>query len=200
MTIYDIKPLFQDMLRPIVKHLAAAGITANQITIAAAVGSIIIGAILIMYSHNSLLFLMVPGWMFLRMALNAIDGMLAKEFNQKSRLGACLNELGDVVSDTALYLPFAFVAPFSLVSVGTVIFLACLSEFAGVLGQTIDASRRYDGPLGKSDRAFVFGVLGLWLGIGTHLPAWLSWSMPVISLLITLTVINRIRQALREHS
>ena len=43
------------------------------------------------------------------MALNALDGMLAREFNQKSRLGAVLNELGDVVSDTALYLPIALV-------------------------------------------------------------------------------------------
>jgi CDP-diacylglycerol--glycerol-3-phosphate 3-phosphatidyltransferase len=39
------------------------------------------------------------------MALNAIDGMLAKEFALKSRLGAMLNELGDVFSDAALYLP-----------------------------------------------------------------------------------------------
>ena len=39
------------------------------------------------------------------MALNAIDGMLAREFNQKSRLGGYLNEITDVVSDAALYLP-----------------------------------------------------------------------------------------------
>ena len=46
------------------------------------------------------------------MALNAIDGMLAREFIKKSRLGGYLNEITDVVSDAALYLPFAFVAPF----------------------------------------------------------------------------------------
>ena len=49
--------------------------------------------------------------MFLRMAFNAIDGMLAREFGQQSALGAFLNELTDVVSDAALYLPFAFVGP-----------------------------------------------------------------------------------------
>ena len=36
--------------------------------------------------------------LFLRMALNAIDGMLAREFNQKTNLGAYLNELTDVIS------------------------------------------------------------------------------------------------------
>ena len=46
------------------------------------------------------------------MALNAIDGMLAREYGQKSRLGAYLNELGDVVSDAALYAPFALLAAF----------------------------------------------------------------------------------------
>jgi len=36
------------------------------------------------------------------MALNAIDGMLAREHHMQSKLGAILNELGDVVSDTVL--------------------------------------------------------------------------------------------------
>ena len=32
----------------------------------------------------------------------------------------------------------------------------------------VGASRRYDGPMGKSDRAFVFGALGLWVGLATR--------------------------------
>ena len=50
---------------------------------------------------------LLPAVLFVRMALNAIDGMLAREHGQKSALGAFLNELCDVVSDAALYLPFA---------------------------------------------------------------------------------------------
>ena len=57
------------------------------------------------------------------MALNAIDGMLAREFNQKSRLGGYLNEITDVVSDAALYLPFAFVAPFNGIQISSIIWL-----------------------------------------------------------------------------
>ena len=53
-------------------------------------------------------FLLLPLWLFVRMALNAVDGMLAREFGQKSRLGAYLNEISDVVSDAALYAPFAW--------------------------------------------------------------------------------------------
>lgn len=46
-----------------------------------------------------------------------------------------------------------------------VIFLAVLSEYAGVVASLIGLERRYDGPMGKSDRAFLFGVLGVIVGI-----------------------------------
>lgn len=35
MTIYDLKPKFQNLLRPVVIRLFNAGITANQVTLAA---------------------------------------------------------------------------------------------------------------------------------------------------------------------
>ncbi len=175
MTLYDIKPKFQALLRPLVKVLERNGVSANQVTILAALGSVLLGCVLIIYSEIHTLFLILPIWMFLRMALNAIDGMLAREFNQKSKLGAYLNELSDVVADAALFLPFALISPFTPLAVVIVIFLSTLSEFAGLQGETIGASRRYDGPLGKSDRALVFGTLGLWLGLGGVMPSWLFW-------------------------
>ena len=198
MTLYDIKPGFQSLLRPMVKYLAAKGITANQVTLAAAAGSIAVGILLLLFSQQHAVFLILPVWMFIRMAFNAVDGMLAREFKQKSHLGAYLNELCDVVSDAALFIPFTLIAPFSQVSVVVVIFLAMLSEFAGVIGPVIGASRRYDGPLGKSDRALIFGALGLWLGIGGVMPQWLFWLMPILALLLSITIFNRIKQALAE--
>lgn len=198
MTLYDIKPRFQALLRPLVKRLAEMGVTANQVTIAAAVGSMAIGGLVAYFSSSAAIFLLVPIWMFLRMALNAIDGMLAREFNQQSKLGAYLNELSDVVSDAALFLPFALVAPFTTSTLVLVVFLAMLSEFAGVLGLTVGASRRYDGPMGKSDRAFVFGALGLWIGVGGVMPAIMFWLMPILAVLIGITIVNRVRRALAE--
>ena len=38
---------------------------------------------------------------------------------------------------------------------------AVLTEFCGVLARALGATRRYDGPIGKSDRAFVVGALAL---------------------------------------
>jgi CDP-diacylglycerol--glycerol-3-phosphate 3-phosphatidyltransferase len=160
----------------------------------ATIVSIAVGAFVWLDAQARWPFLLLPLWGFLRMALNAIDGMLAREFGQKSPLGAYLNELSDVVSDAALYLPFARVAPFDLASVGAVILLAALSEMAGALGPMVGAPRRYDGPMGKSDRAFVFGALGLYVGVGGALGDGAWWIMPVIATLIATNIVNRVRR------
>lgn len=198
MSIYALKPRFQALLRPLVRRLHGAGITANQVTLAACALSVALGLWLFFGTPFRAAFALIPLWMFLRMAFNAIDGMLAREHGQQSKLGAFLNELTDVLSDAALYLPFALVAPFSPFWIGTVIMLAGLGEFAGAIGPTVGASRRYDGPLGKSDRAFVFGALGLYIALGGPLPFWSAWLMPLLALLAGWTVINRIRRALAE--
>lgn len=198
MTLYELKPAFQALLRPQVDRLARAGVTANQVTLAAAAGSLAVGTAAWSLFPARWPFLLIAVWLLLRMALNAVDGMLAREHAQKSRLGACLNEIGDVVSDAALIAPFALLAPFGPFWIGLVIVLAALTELAGVLGQTIGASRRYDGPLGKSDRALLFGALGLWIGCGGPLPDWSGWLMALVALLSALTVVNRIRAGLRE--
>lgn len=196
LSIYQLKPGFQALLRPLVARLAAAGITANFVTLFAAAVSCVLGLFLLLAGEPRH-FLLLPLWMFLRMALNAVDGMLAREFGQRSALGAYLNELTDVVSDAALYLPFVVVAPFGWGSVGAVIFLAALSEMSGVLASVVGAPRCYDGPMGKSDRAFVFGALGLWLGIAGSLPAWTFWLMPLTAIAIAVNIVNRVRSGLQ---
>jgi len=198
MSIYALKPRFQDLLRPLVRRLAAAGVTANQVTLVAAVLSVALGLLLAARSEQSSLFLLLPLLLFARMAFNAIDGMLAREFGQKSALGAYLNELCDVVSDAFLYLPFAFLPHFSPAWVGAVIVLAVISEMAGTVAVMTGASRRYDGPMGKSDRAFVFGALGLGVGLGLAPAGWLGWIFPALALLISVTIVNRVRKGLAE--
>jgi CDP-diacylglycerol--glycerol-3-phosphate 3-phosphatidyltransferase len=196
MTLYSVKPRFQELLRPVVGRLAAAGVNANQITGAAAVGSIICAAIVACFAAHPAVFALIPAWLFVRMALNAADGMLAREFGQESQLGFYLNEIADVVSDAALYAPFALIAPFGPYGIGLVIILSLLTEFAGVLAAAAGTTRRYDGPMGKSDRAVVFGVLGLWIAIAGVLPSWIRWLVPVLVILLAVTTANRIYRAL----
>jgi CDP-diacylglycerol---glycerol-3-phosphate 3-phosphatidyltransferase len=197
-TLYALKPRFQDVLRPLVTPLPRIGVTANAVTVVAALGSVLVGALTAWLADWRWVFLSIPVWLLARMALNAIDGMLAREFHQKSVLGGYLNEIGDVVSDAALYAPFAFVAPFGSTGIAVLIVLSTMTEFAGALGVNTGASRRYDGPLGKSDRAVVFGALGLWVGLSLPMPAWLGWAVPLFAILLVITALNRILAGISE--
>lgn len=196
-TIYDLKPKFQALLRPFCARLAAAGVTANQVTLIACGLSLAHGAAHLMNPGAKWVLALLPVVLFMRMALNAIDGMLAREFGQASKLGAILNELTDVISDAALYLPFAFIpgVPASLVVVA--VLFGVIAEMTGVIGVQIGASRRYDGPLGKSDRAFFFGAFAVLLIIFDP-GRWSTVLIAFASALGAATIANRSRMALKE--
>lgn len=197
-SVYDLKPRFQALLRPLVDTLARRGVTANQVTVAAVLLSLIGGALIAWRPFDVWPLLLLPLVLLLRMALNAIDGMLAREHGQQSKLGAILNELGDVVSDAALYLPLAWVPMVWVPLIGSVVVLAVIAEMAGVVALQIGARRQYQGPMGKSDRALWFGALGLALGLGVTPGNWINWALGVMLALLVVTIVNRARSALKE--
>lgn len=200
MSIYTLKPWFQSQLRSLAHALHTTGATANQVTIIACIVSLAVGALVVKVPEPDALFLLLPVWFLVRMALNAIDGMLAREFGQVSARGVYLNELADVTSDIALYLPFAFLSGSDPWLVGLVIVLALLSEMAGVLGVMVGAGRRYDGPMGKSDRAFLFGLVGLLAGLNVPIGELLNGIWTTMALLIVITIVNRVRAGVAHRT
>ncbi|WP_298983925.1 CDP-alcohol phosphatidyltransferase family protein [uncultured Roseibium sp.] len=199
-TVYQLKSRFQDLLRPLCKKLAKAGVTANQVTLVALILSVLEGAALWLFPGSAVPFLLLPLILFLRMGLNAIDGMLAREHDQKSDLGAILNELGDVLADAALYLPFAALAFVSGELVIGLVVLGIIGEMTGVIGVQIGASRRYDGPFGKSDRAVLFGFCGFLIGLGIQSSTLFLVLFAAGLLLSALTIWNRAKAALKERA
>ncbi|MBJ9986681.1 CDP-alcohol phosphatidyltransferase family protein [Acinetobacter sp. S40] len=209
-SIYQLKPAFQNFLRPFVNRLYQFGITANQVTLVAMLISVGLSCgLFYLYEPDRqshyLGFLLIPFWMLIRMAFNAIDGILAREFNQQTRLGAYFNELCDVISDTALYGCFIVINFISPSLLFLVIFLALLSEYAGVIAPLIGQQRRYDGPMGKSDRAFWFSVLAIFIVIGSYFTPFIPQTLfnyssngmlIIISILLVLTIYNRIKNAI----
>ena len=205
-SIYQLKPAFQNLLRPLVKSLDAIGISANQITLLAMFISLAVASFIYIYfsSHGiGLLLLIFPLWMLIRMAFNAIDGMLAREFNQQSKLGAFYNELCDVISDTALYFSlicFAFIQAELLL---LACFLSILSEYTGVMAPLIGAERRYDGPMGKSDRALAFSLICIVIAaysifdFGLNVLSQIcNGILIIIILLLAVTIFNRIKSSI----
>ncbi len=195
-SVYDLKPAFQNLLRPICKSLCRSGVTANQVTLAAAFLSLLQGLWIYTDPTNRFALICLPLVLFIRMALNAIDGMLAREHGQKSNLGGVLNELGDVASDTFLYLPFIVHPDMSFGLVAVFVFLAIMTEFVGVTVATISGDRRYDGPMGKSDRALFWGVVAFVAAIGVPLHPWINWALLAAVGLLLLTVYRRINKGI----
>tara|TARA_B100001113_G_scaffold110777_1_gene89893 strand:- start:2180 stop:2782 length:603 start_codon:yes stop_codon:yes gene_type:complete len=158
-SVYKLKPKFQKLLQPLLLLLKRMGVSPNHITVFTIIFSIIIGYILFLGIQDRFWFLIVAVGLLLRMMLNALDGMMAKQFNLQSKLGEILNEIGDVISDIAIYFPFIYFESIKSEYVIIFIFLSIINEFCGVLAKLISGTRRYDGPMGKSDRAFLVGVI-----------------------------------------
>jgi len=194
-SIYQLKPAFQRLLMPVCRGLHAVGMTPNQVTLFTLLLSVAAGCWLWLAPDSRAAWLAVPGVLFLRMALNALDGMLAKRFAQTSSLGAVLNEVGDVLADAALFLPFVRMPSAIPELVVAVVVLGMATEIAGLSALLVGAPRGFHGPFGKSDRAFFFGLLALLYGVGVLGLTACTCLLGAAVLLALQTLVNRCRAA-----
>ena len=190
---YQLKSRFQALLRPLAGLLFRCGVTANQVTVTSCAISLALGGALIWQNNRKYLFLLISLWCLLRMAANALDGMLAREYGQASRLGAVLNEVGDMLSDIALYTPFAFVAGVNAGLVIAIVVLAVCGEIIAWLAASRCGERANHGPMGKSDRALVFGVVALLLGCSVPVEPYSNIVWWCVAALLCVTLYNRVR-------
>lgn len=196
-SIYKIKPKFQQLLLPVLKSFHNIGISANQITIASILLSLAIGVAFWFAGSNKYLFLALPIGLFIRMALNALDGMMARTYNQQTKKGEILNEIGDVISDLFIFFPLLLFERDNLYLIVIFLCLSIINEFAGILGKVVSKIRQYDGPMGKSDRAFVMGIYGLLSFFSIGFGKFSFWIFLVINILIVISTLTRLRKSLK---
>ncbi|ALR91710.1 CDP-alcohol phosphatidyltransferase family protein [Vibrio alginolyticus] len=192
MSIYQLKPKFQSLLRPCVKYIAERGNTPNQITILALVITLISAVALCMVGP-SFWWGLLPFVLFIRMALNAIDGMLAREHKMMSSQGFVLNELCDLISDAALYLSFMSIPGFSIYALFAFVLFAWLSEVIAILSFQITQKRANHGPMGKSDRAFLFGIMGILVAIDVDFTLSGLWILLLAGAALLITIYRRLQ-------
>lgn len=193
-SVYQLKPKFQALLQPLLIKLRKWGFTPNSLTILALLLSLAMGCYSL-YGDRQLALLLLPLCLLLRMALNALDGMMARQFNMQSKTGAVLNEIGDVLSDIVLYYPLYVLFGMDQVWIMWFLLLNVFNEFAGLLGQAMGGARRYDGPMGKSDRALVVGVLSMLFFFNVPINGYLTWIWLVVFCLLIWSTLKRLRNA-----
>ena len=195
-TTYDLKPAFQRMLTPLMQRLRNVGVTPNALTWLAIVLSGGLGYAFVLGLTNRYWFFAVAGGLLVRMALNALDGMMARTFNLTSRGGAVLNELGDVASDALVMWPLALVPGVHVGWVGALLWLTAVNEFAGVMGASVSGERRYEGPMGKSDRTLVWGVFCLLMGAGVAVEPYAMYGVYAVLVGLLWSTARRVRRTL----
>lgn len=195
-SIYKLKPAFQKLLKPILVQLHHWQITANQITLSSIVLSLLIGIAFWMGTTHKFLFLALPIGLLLRMGLNALDGMMARTYSQQSLKGEVLNELGDIVSDLFIYFPLLLFEPDSLYLIVLFICLSIINEFAGLLAKIVSGERRYDGPMGKSDRAFIMSLYGILAFFQVNISPYATGLFLILNLLLMISTFIRVNKSL----
>lgn len=194
-SLYDLKPRFQALLHPLVRALLGAGLSPNSVTLAALALSVAAGAAVAVWPASPWALGALAPVLLLRMALNVLDGMMARAGGLASPLGLALNEVGDILADAALYLPFALALGVHPLLAGGFVLLAAAGEAAGLAGQAAGGARRYDGPMGKSDRAAMLGLLALVAAFGWLPPGWADWIFAALAALAAVTAWRRILRA-----
>ncbi len=195
-SIYNIKPKFQKVLQPILKGLHTAKVTANQITISSIVLSLLIGIAFWSADIHHILFLALPLGLLLRMALNALDGMMARQYNQQTKKGELLNEVGDIISDLFIFFPLLKFEREHIYLIVIFLTLSIINEFSGVMGKIVGNERRYDGPMGKSDRAFIISIYGVISYFWANVLDYSNWLFLGIIGLLILSTATRLKNAI----
>ena len=197
-SIYKIKPKFQQLLMPLLKLLRRLGISPNSITIISILLSFVISYFFWKATDNPPYFLIVAFGLLIRMMLNALDGMMARIYNLQSKLGEVLNEVGDIVSDVAIYFPLIIFEPLRIEIAIIFILLSVINEFCGLMAKLISGERRYDGPMGKSDRAFLIGIICIVYYFTNGLDPYMNYIIGGSSIMIILSSYIRLIKSIKN--
>ena len=197
-SIYNIKPRFQEILMPALRLLRNLGLTPNHITVLSILLSFVLSYLLWNAKDHDIYFLFVALGLLLRMMLNALDGMMARKYNLQSRSGEILNEVGDVVSDVAIYFSLINFDALRIDIAVIFITLSIINEFCGVISKVVCGERRYDGPMGKSDRAFLIGVICIIYYFTTTLDNYMNYIIIFSCLLMIISSYVRLNKCINN--
>jgi CDP-diacylglycerol---glycerol-3-phosphate 3-phosphatidyltransferase len=159
MGIYAIKPAFQRTLKPIERVLVTKKVHPTLINLTALALSIIGGCFLAYSGQNLWLLIYLPFMAFLRTALNALDGMVARDLAVPNQgFGEVLNETLDRISDATIFFGLALASYTNLVLGSVTVIAILINSYLSIVSKAAGGSRQYGGIMGKADRMIVLGV------------------------------------------
>lgn len=203
MGIYGIKPWFRAQLQPLIKLLW--NVHPDVLTWSALVISAICG-VLLYYSHRHPYYaVIVMPLLFLRLALNALDGLLAQQTGKARPAGEVLNEMTDRFADIFIYGGLALSPSANHLLGLTAVICLLMVSYVGILGKAVGTERVYIGVLGKADRLFLLMLFCLVYALKPHLrilgaslPNWLFIFFIALSVITIAQRTQRILSLLKK--
>ncbi len=162
--LYAAKPAFQRLLGGVADGLARRQVDPDALTYAAVGCGLIGGAVVLAASAEPRALWAIPILAVVRLALNALDGMVAVRRGCARPWGKVLNEVGDRLADLAFFGPLLLVPGSEPLLVASSLCAMLLSSYVGVLAEAAGTTRQYGGVLGKADRM-------VWLSIAAVVAA-----------------------------
>lgn len=158
--IEELRARSENYFQPLVRTLAAAGVTPNILTAVSLVAALAAGA-----AYYSALFLLGGLLVALNSLLDALDGSLARHLGIASRRGDFLDHTVDRFADVAIIVGIAL-APGVRVELGLFAVVGVLlTSYMGTQAQAVGAGRVYAGILGRAYRLILVMAASLAAGI-----------------------------------
>jgi CDP-diacylglycerol--glycerol-3-phosphate 3-phosphatidyltransferase len=196
--LYAIKPRFQSLLAPIADSLAERNVRPDLLTCTAVALGVAAGAALALSPEAPAILWTIPALCVARLALNALDGMVASRSSVARPWGKVLNEVCDRLADLAFFSPLLLLRSVSPLWASGALTSMLLVAFVGVLGETVTGARQYGGSMGKADRMACLGLAAITSAVlGNDIPLQV---LPIVlvggSLLTVCQRLERIHAAL----
>jgi phosphatidylglycerophosphate synthase len=113
--------------------------------------------------ENPILLLFVPGFCYVRLWCNMLDGMVALASGKASWRGEILNDLPDRVSDVLIFAGVAHSGWMNPIIAYWAAIFALLTAYVGMFGQAVGVQREFSGVMSKP-----------WRMVALHLGAWIT--------------------------
>ncbi len=194
--VYSLKPWYTRRLSGIIRWAARHHVSPDAFTAIGVAGAVLGAAGLLVASEDRLVgvLLALLGGLIVRLGGANLDGAVARARGVSRPFGYVLNELGDRISDFALFLGLYLAAPAPLRAwVVLVAFASSLPTLVSVSGAAVGVPR-INGSFGKTERCVLFVAAAVALG---H-PVALAVVVAAFALLAVVTTLRRC-QRIREH-
>jgi CDP-diacylglycerol---glycerol-3-phosphate 3-phosphatidyltransferase len=191
MGIYSTKPRWQQALRPVVAFCVRNKVQPDTFTYGALALSGLAAFALLQAGSNRLWLWIVPACVLVRLLLNLLDGLVARDLGLADQWGEVKNEFGDRIADTAIFLGLAFGGYSDARLSALALALILCASYLGILGKVVSGSRIYGGVFGKGDRMISLAAFTFYPLFSGNLASY-NWYLLFAAAAAGVTIIQRL--------